>query len=299
MSALHSAFAIDLGFLAIGPTPLAMLVAVLFVSVVGVLIVVGTSQVTGAIIDRRWPADQPLTPSEVLWGEASGYVGKHFPGLDPTIARDLALYITTSKAPAGEVLIERGDLPSHFLLLKSGAAEVTSASGTTVLKAGGSIGADQILRRQAFDVVVTTTAPSEVVRLPAEDYLAAVALGMTADDDDYVLHTLGGYFAEPIPAPTAPAPPPTSASGPAGQGAPPPPPAGQWSAPGWQPQWQYATHRIVAAEVPGYLLPAGDVPTRVLRLGDEVLFVEGLPGWAHVRSADGWQGWILESAIGR
>jgi hypothetical protein len=297
MSAFNSVFAFDLGFLSIGPTPLAMLIAVLFVSLVGIVVVVGASQVAGALVDRRWPANQPLTPSEILWGEASGYVGKHFPGLDPSIARDLAVYITTTKAPAGEVLIERGDLPSHFLLLKSGSAEVTSASGTTVLKAGESIGGDNIVRRQPFDVVVTTTAASEVVRLPAEDYLAAVALGMSADDDDYVLHTLGGYFAEPIAQPTPAAP--GVASAPV---APTPvavAPAAAWAAPTWQPQWQYATHRIVVAETPGYVLPAGDVPTRVLRLGDEVIHVEGLPGWAHVRSADGWQGWIVESAIGR
>ena len=294
MSAFNSALAFDLGFLSFGPTPLAMLIAVVFVSLVGVLVVVGTSQLTGALIDRRWPADQPLTPSEVLWGEASGYVGKHFPGLDPSIARDLALYITTTKAPAGEVLIERGDLPSHFLLLKSGSAEITSAAGTTVLKAGGAMGADNILRRQPFDVVVTTTAPSEVVRLPAEDYLAAVAMGMAADDDDYVLHALGGYFAEPIATPAPPA-----STAPIAQGAAPVAPAPAWSAPAWQPQWQFATHRIVADGTNGYVLPAGDVPTRVLGLGDEVAFIEGLPGWAHVRSADGWQGWIVESAIGR
>lgn len=296
MSAFNSTLAFDLGFLSFGPTPLAMLVAVVFVSLVGVLAVVGTSQLTGALIDRRWPADQPLTPSEVLWGEASGYVSKHFPGLDPSIARDLAVYITTTKAPPGEVLIERGDLPSHFLLLKSGSAEVTSASGTTTLKAGGSIGADNILRRQPFDVVVITTAPSEVVRLPAEDYLAAVALGMTADDDDYVLHTLSGYFAEPVTKPATSSP---GASEPRGPGAAPTAPAAAWSAPAWRPQWQYATHRVIAAETPGYVLPAGDVATRVLRLDDEVAYVEGLPGWAHVRSADGWQGWIVESAIGR
>jgi hypothetical protein len=290
MAGTHATFALDLGFLSLGPTPLAMLIAVLFLSVVVVGVVMLTSQVTGALIDRRWPADQPLTPSEVLWGEASGYVGKHFPGLDPTIARDLALYITTSKVQPGEVIIERGDLPSHFVLIKSGSADVTSAAGSTALKAGGSIGGDNILRRQAFDVMVTATAPTEVVRLPAEDYLAAVALGMTADDDDYVLHALGGYLAEPVTQANvaAPPPPPPAASAPAG-----------FSPPAWQPQWPQATHRVVINDVPGYVLPAGDVPTHTLRLGDEVMLIEGLPGWAHVRSAQGWQGWIIESAIGR
>jgi hypothetical protein len=197
VSVLGVLLGIDLGALGIGPTPLAMLIAVVVIAAIVVGVTMAVSQVTGAFIDRRWPADQPLTPSEVLWGEASGYVGKHFPGLDPAMARDLAVYITTTKVPAGEVLVEQGDLPSHFVMLKSGAADMMTSTGATPLKAGAAIGGDNIIRRQPFDVTVITTAPSEVVRISAEDYLAAVALGMTADDDDYVLHTLSEYLAEP------------------------------------------------------------------------------------------------------
>ena len=282
MSAASSIIALDLGSLSFGPTPVAMLLAVVFVAAVLVVLVVVASLAAGTLVDRRWPANQPLTPSEVLWGESSGYVKKHFPGLDPMIARDLSQYISTSKVGVGETLIERGDLPSHFVMLKSGAAEAVSDSGTTPIAAGGSIGGDNIMRRMPFDVMVRTTAPSEVVRVPAEDYLAAIALGMSDDDDDDIVKILGSYFSEPLAAPA-------------------PGVAAAESMPvvaqGWQRQWSEATHRVGAAELPGYILPAGDTPTRTLPHGHEVRNLEGLPGWAHVRTADGWQGWVVESGL--
>src|SRR6478735_8259470 len=188
--------AFDLGPISVGPTPLAILISVVVVAVVLLLVFLIFSQVGGKLVDKRWPANQPLTPSEVLWGESGGYVKKTFPGLDPVIARDLTQYISTKKVPAGTTLVEAGDLPTEFMLLKSGAAEI---DGGKALKAGDSIGGDNIISRTPHQAAVRTTAASEVVSLDAEDYLAALALGMSDDDDDYVVNVLGGYFEEPAP----------------------------------------------------------------------------------------------------
>ena len=289
--------AFDVGPISLGPTPVALLISVVAVGLVLLVIIVLFSQVGGALVDKRWPANQPLTPSELLWGESGGYVKKTFPGLDPIIARDLTQYISTKKVPAGAALVEAGDLPTQFMLLKSGAAE---ADGGIKLKAGDSLGGDNIISRTPHEATVRTTAPTEVVSLDAEDYLAAMALGMSDDDDDYVVNVLGAYFvadesaaAAGAPssspggvataaAPTAPAAPPVAA--------PPPPPPAPWAA---------ATHRVTAPQLEAFGLPAGDRVTRLLVAGTPVQQVESLPGWVHVRTADGWQGWVAEHGLVR
>lgn len=195
LSAVAVAPAVDIGPITIGPTPLAILLAVVVLSLVGVAVVVLGSQVAGGLVDRRWPANEPLSPSEVLWGESGGHVKKTFPGLDPLIGKDLAQYVTTRKVKPGDVILEQGDLPSRFVLLKSGAAERLGASGeTSAAKAGDSFGADNIVRRAPYEFTLRATAPSEVLSLEAEDYLAALALGMSDGDDDYVVHVLGDMF---------------------------------------------------------------------------------------------------------
>lgn len=276
-----SPVAIDLGPITIGPTPLAILLAIVVLAALGTLLVVVGSQVAGALVDRRWPANEALTPSEVLWGESGGHVKKTFPGLDPVIGRDLAQYITTRKVKPGDLIVERGDLPTQFVLIKSGAAERVAADGTTkAVKAGESFGGDNIVRRAPFEYALRATAPTEVVSLEAEDYLAAMALGMSDDDDDYVVHVLGDMFdldTSPTPAATSLAPP-----APAGA------PAG--------PQWSAATHQVVQ-DCTASLLPAGEQVTRTLAAGTELAVFESLPGWAHVRAADGWQGWVADSAL--
>jgi hypothetical protein len=280
-----SLWALDVGRLGFGPTPLAMLSAIIILSVFVIALVAFSSLFTGAVIDKRWPADQPLTPSEVLWGESGGHVKKTFPGLDPTIARDLTQYIKTTKVGAGEQIVERGDLATHFILLKSGSVESIDANGTTVIKAGQSIGSDDILRRQPYSATVRTTAPTEIVKLAAEDYLAALALGMSDAEDDDVVAVLGSYFAEP----------PKASRGKTGL-APEPAPVIE-EAVGWRPTWTSATHRVINQPLPGYVLPDGDAPTRTLSIDAEVEQFEDLMGWAHVRTNDGWQGWVNQNGL--
>ncbi|MEO5900028.1 MAG: cyclic nucleotide-binding domain-containing protein [Ilumatobacteraceae bacterium] len=342
--------ALDLGPVSFGPTPLAILISGLLVAAVLLVVFLLGSQIGGALVDKRWPANQPLTPSEVLWGESGSYVKKTFPGLDPSIARDLSQYISTRKVPAGTALVEEGDLPTRFMLLKSGAAEV---DGGKALKAGDSLGGDNIISRTPHAATVRTTAPTEVVSLGAEDYLAAMALGMSDDDDDFVVKALGAYFdddaatatsarsgggstatiappasaaagAPPRAAAAPPATPPAASPAPAAPPAASPTPSSPTSPPAAfaaptaaAPQrppvarpagaapvapgapWAAATHRVTAPELPGYVLPAGDRPTRTLVAGTLVEAVESLPGWVHVRTADGWQGWIAEHGLNR
>jgi hypothetical protein len=285
--------AFDLGPISLGPTPVAILISVVVVALVLLIVFVLASQVGGKLVDKRWPANQPLTPSEVLWGESGGYVKKSFPGLDPVIARDLTQYISTKKVPAGATLVEAGDLPTQFMLLKSGAAQV---DGGPALKAGDSLGGDNIISRTPHAATVRTTAASEVVSLEAEDYLAAVALGMSDDDDDYVVNVLGSYFGEDEAAPRRSGATATMArpAAPAGAPAPMPPTAPAPAVP-----WPGATHRIGPAELPAFALPAGGQPARVLTGGTVVQQVEALPGWVHVRLADGWQGWVGEHGLVR
>ncbi len=280
---------LDVGPLEIGPTPLAILISVLAVGAVITVLLLIFSQVGGAVVDKRWPANEPLTPSEVLWGESGGHVKKTFPGLDPAIARDLTQYIVTKKVAPGTVIIEAGDLPTQFVLLKSGGADQVGPSGSTKAGPGASFGADNIIRRTPFEFSLTATAPTEVVSLGAEDYLAALALGMSDDDDDYVVNVLGGYL-------SGEAPPAAAGGGTATATMAPVAPA--FAAPALRPQWSSATHRL-SGDLPAYLLPAGDAVTRTLPSGSEVQVVESLPGWAHVRTSDGWQGWINDAALVR
>ncbi|MFT3853674.1 MAG: cyclic nucleotide-binding domain-containing protein [Ilumatobacteraceae bacterium] len=293
----------DLGPIALGPTPVALLISVSVVGAVLLLVFLLASQAGGKLVDRRWPANQPLTPSEVLWGESGGHVKKTFPGLDPVIARDLTQYISTKKVPAGTTLVEAGDLPTQFMLLKSGAAE---ADGGTALKAGDSIGGDNIISRTPHRATVRTTAASEIVSLEAEDYLAAMALGMSDDDDDYVVHALGAYFdddaagggaAAPAARPAA-APAATALAEPPRPAPAPQPPAGAMPPPAVVAPPAGATHRTTT-ELPGFNLPAGGQTTRVLPVGTFVQQVESLPGWVHVRTVDGWQGWVAEQGVVR
>jgi hypothetical protein len=283
VTAFGGVLGVDVGSLGLGPTPVAMLIVGLVVALVG-LVVFGLFSLAGrSLVDKRWPANEPLTPSEVLWGESGGHVSKTFPGLDPVMARDLTQYMRTKKVAPGEPVVEAGDLATAFVMLKSGSAEQVDASGATqVLKPGATIGADDIIRRNPYTVTVRATAPTEVMLLDAEDYLAGVALGMSDDDDDYVVHVLGQYLESGPAAP--PSPPPMYAP-------PTPTPSGPRKA------WAAATH-AVRTPTSAFLLPAGDTATRQLAAGTEVQMFETLPGWAHVRTEDGWVGWVADADLG-
>jgi len=159
-----------------------------------------------------------------------------------------------------------------------------------VFKAGDSIGGDDIISRTPHQATVRTTAASEVVSVGAEDYLAALALGMSDDDDDYVVNVLGSYFdADAAPPASPPGGGVATLAPPAPVASMPPPPV---------PPWPAATHRVTA-DLPAFGLPAGTQVTRTLPAGTTVQQLESLPGWVHVRAADGWQGWIADHGVVR
>src|SRR3954454_7385063 len=86
------------------------------------------------IVARRWPADEPLNPIEMLWGESGGYIQRTFRGLDVGLSKDLASQFVEKKYKAGEAIIEQGDPATHFYVIKEGNVEVTQRldAGQTV-----------------------------------------------------------------------------------------------------------------------------------------------------------------------
>jgi hypothetical protein len=305
--------ALDVAF-GVGPTPIAMLIVLLVLVAVVSLVLGGGSQALGRLVDRRWPADEALTPSELLWGEVGGHVQKAFPGLDPEIARDLSPYVRETKVKAGAPIVEAGEPATHYFLVIKGEVEVESASPTR-LKPGQHFGDRDILHRSAVSATVRAVADTTLVSLPADDYIAGLALSADLEDADYVDHAMADLAATapaaaaaPPPTPAAPAP--VAPPAPVVETPPPPPPAPEPEpvmdipppAPAPEPApapaagWADATH-TASGELDGFPLPEGETATRVLAVGTEVVRIEGLPGWSHVRTQDGWQGWVRDAGL--
>ncbi|MGH9137648.1 MAG: cyclic nucleotide-binding domain-containing protein, partial [Acidimicrobiales bacterium] len=175
---------IDVDFLRLPTTPLEMLVVVVVLAVIfGAVLVVVTVLAT-PLVDRRWPADEPLDQTELLWGEAGGYIQRHFKGLDPEASKDLATQFVEVKVPAAEYIIEQGDPATAFYVLKDGQAEViqrTDVGGLVredVIRrhgAGESFGEIGILRRTARTASVRAVSDCVVLQLTAEDFVAGAA----------------------------------------------------------------------------------------------------------------------------
>ncbi len=124
---------LDLPLLGFGPTPLRMLLTlVVLTAVVLTLVALGTV-LASRPIDRQWPPDEPLDPTEMLWGEVGGYVQKSFSGLDLNLARDLASYMDEVKVGADSWIVQYGDPASHYYVLKKGEAESLRAKWTDAI----------------------------------------------------------------------------------------------------------------------------------------------------------------------
>ena len=82
--------AIDLDVFNVGSTPLQMLLVVLVLTVIVALVIMLVTQVFSPYLNRRWPATVPLSPTELLWGEAGGHVKRTFRGLDLEEQKDVA-----------------------------------------------------------------------------------------------------------------------------------------------------------------------------------------------------------------
>ncbi len=152
--------AIALDVFNVGSTPLQMLLVVLILTVLVGLVIMLVTQIFSPYLNRRWPATAPLSPTELLWGEAGGHVKRTFRGLDLEEQKDIASQLAERKVAAGTPITSQGDPATAFYLLKSGTAEavqVDSGGGERKLRdynEGDSFGEVAILERSARTATV-------------------------------------------------------------------------------------------------------------------------------------------------
>jgi len=230
--------AVELPLLGVGPTPLRMLLTLLVLTAVVMVVVVLITLIGSKPIDKKWPPDEPLDPTEMLWGEVGGFVQKSFAGLDLNLARDLASYMDEVKVPADTWVIQYGDPASHYFVLKKGEAELYGGMGQPVgpiatstarpLQEGEGFGDYAIRHRTLSDIGVRAVGDCVILKLEAADYIAALTVSAATDQAPLLGQSV-------VPAATAaamtpagggsPPPPPPPSSGPPSGSPPPPPPA--------------------------------------------------------------------------
>lgn len=284
-----------------------MLATVVVLAGVAAVLMAGASAALATMVDRRWPADEPMSPAELLWGEVGGHVQKTFPGLDPEIAVDLSPYLRTLSVPAGQAIVEAGDPATDFFVITKGQAAVDDGPPSGP---GDGVGGDAILGGGVHHETVVATRDCTLLALPAEDYVAAVTLSArTGDDDDpglAVAHRMAGGEAPAVSVPEPPPAPPEGGAEVVAEAATevvePPPPPPQDDAPGVDepspaPDREPRQALVVVLELPGFVLPGGDAPTTILDEGMQVTVLESLAGWSHVRTRSGWQGWVEDTGL--
>ncbi len=120
---------VELSLLGVGPTPLRMLLTLAVLTAAVLVVLWLLTLVAAKPIDKQWPPDEPLDPTEMLWGEVGGFVQKSFAGLDLNLARDLASYMDEQKVAADTWIVQYGDPASHYYVLKKGEAELFGGEG--------------------------------------------------------------------------------------------------------------------------------------------------------------------------
>ena len=184
--------AIDLDVFNVGSTPLQMLLTVIILTLIVGLVIVVVTQIFSPYLNRRWPATAPLSPTELLWGEAGGHVKRTFRGLDLEEQKDLASQLNERKVPAGTAITSQGDPATAFYLLKSGTAEAVqteAGGGERRLREyadGDSFGEVAILERSPRTATVRALTDCVVLELPAEDFVAAAAQ-TAAEGNDFTV----------------------------------------------------------------------------------------------------------------
>jgi CRP-like cAMP-binding protein len=273
-------------------TPVDMLVAVLIVSAIAAIALLLFTIVGSPFVDKRWPADEPLNAIEMLWGESGGYIQRTFRGLDLAVSKDIAAQFQEVKYKAGETIIEQGDPPTHFYVVKDGNVEVSETVDTGTARRedvinqfgpGQSFGETAILRRSARTATVRALPECTLLELTAEDFVAGAAL--SAAEDNELLARVDAYMqAEAARARSAKASTgigflsreEATADSPMVTGA------------EWRP-----THRVPKDGLPAWAEPdpsaasTAQLPGRV-----ELAVVEERGSWAHVTAENGWEGWV-------
>ncbi|HTN79404.1 MAG TPA: cyclic nucleotide-binding domain-containing protein [Acidimicrobiales bacterium] len=185
--------AIDLDVFNVGSTPLQMLLVVLILTVIVGLIIMLVTQVLSPYLNRRWPPTAPLSPTELLWGEAGGHVKRTFQGLDLEEQKDLASQLNERKVPAGAAITSQGDPATAFYMLKAGSAEVVQVGADGNERKlrdyaeGDSFGEVAILERSPRTATVRALTDCVVLELPAEDFVAASAQTAAQGNDFLVV----------------------------------------------------------------------------------------------------------------
>ncbi len=289
-------FAVDVDVVDLPTTPLQLLVTVLLVSVVAGAGLILLSTLGTPLVDRRWPADEPLDPTEMLWGESGGYIRRHFPGLDVEIGKDINSQFTEVKVPAGEAVVEQGDPATHFFVVKSGELQVsqTLPDGTERMirthGPGDTFGEVGILRRTPRTASIRAVGEAVVLQLPAEEFVAGVAF--SAAEGNELLSRVNEYLAadaaraESI-VPAAPvaataaaddAPVADTTTGHAGD--------------------FVATHVVPPQGLPAWSEPDPSAePVATLAGGVELRVVAETGAWARVVAGNGWEGWLDGRAL--
>ncbi|MFP5326513.1 MAG: cyclic nucleotide-binding domain-containing protein, partial [Acidimicrobiia bacterium] len=191
--------AIDVDFVRLPTTPLELLVTTLAISLVIAVAIMIVTLALSPLVDKRWPATQPLNPTELLWAETGGYVQSHFRGLDFDIARDVAGQMSEKKVKAGQFVFEQGDPAAAFFVVKDGQVEVLQRVGNSdqVIRTygpGDSFGEVAILRRSARTASVRALSDATLLELPADEFVAATAL--SAAEENPLLTAVDRYLAE-------------------------------------------------------------------------------------------------------
>lgn len=290
-------------------TPLVMLIVIIVLAAIAAFALFLFTYLGAPFVDKKWPADEPLNPVEMLWGESGGYIQRTFRGLDLGMSKDLASQFVEKKYEPGATIVEQGEPATHFYVIKEGEVEVSQRleAGAMVredvinrLRAGQSFGETAILRRTARTATVKALTPVTVLELSAEDFVAGAAF--SAAEDNELLARVDSYmqadaerarsareaaglgFLARDRAPDAA----SAAVAAAGVAV-----AGAGEAPPWRP-----THVVPAAGLAAWTAPDPDAPAATqLAGGLEVALVEQRGDWAHVSAQNGWDGWVDARAL--
>jgi CRP-like cAMP-binding protein len=287
--------ALDVDLINVTSTPLELLLVVLLLTIIGSVFIVLAATAGAPLVDRRWPADEPLNPIEMLWGESGGYIQRNFRGLDLETSKDLASQFVEVKYKAGETIIEQGDPASHFYVIKDGDVEVSQKIQTgnlvreDVINRFGpsqSFGETAILRRTARTATVRAITDCTLLQLSAEDFVAGAAYSAAGDNellarvDQYVradasrlrskdsgdgIGFLSRGSATAVAEPEAEA----------------------------EVTWAEATHLVPPDGMPAWAGPdANAAPATQLAGGTPLVLAERVGDWARVEAENGWTGWV-------
>ena len=104
-------FGLNVDVVDLSSTPLDMLITLVVLAGIAALALLIFTYIGAPFVDKRWPADEPLNPIEMLWGESGGYIQRTFRGLDLGLSKDLASQFVEQKYDAGAASSNRASRP--------------------------------------------------------------------------------------------------------------------------------------------------------------------------------------------